>query len=116
MKELAEKIKQRFEKLDNDVVVKTTTHKLSVTIDGWTYYLSLNDEPYVQIESQEIARMFAQNRLDQQQIACTRQRLETFGEIDIELEYVNEVLFILEIIQTDYRGILFDPDRGEFFG
>ncbi|MFC4547557.1 hypothetical protein ACFO25_14600 [Paenactinomyces guangxiensis] len=41
--------------------------------------------------------------------------IETFGDDDVEMEYFNEVLFILEMIAEDYNAILFDPQAGEFY-
>lgn len=114
MHELKEKIEKRFKNNGRRIVMNSTNNRLTVDFGGWNFRIFLNTESYVQKESEEIAEKFACGRSDQHHIEAVNQRLETFGDPDLDLKYLNDVIFILEIIEENYDAILFDPENGEF--
>lgn len=114
MHELKEKIEKRFKNDGRRVVMNSTNNRLTMDFGDWSFRIFLNTESYVQKESEEIADKFASGRSDQQQIKAVRQRIETVGDCDLDLEYLNDVIFILEIIEENYDAILFNPQEGEF--
>ncbi|SFJ66363.1 hypothetical protein [Thermoflavimicrobium dichotomicum] len=112
LNEMQEKIQKRLEQLGEPFSLASKNHQLTLTIGQWNFYIYLNHDPYVQIESAEIAKRCHSERAAQ--IRGIKQRLETVGDPDFNMDYFHTVLFILEILEQDYHAHIFDPMEGTF--
>lgn len=81
-------------------------------IDEWSFAIHFNNEPYVRVESQEMAERCTDERAEK--IRGIQQRLETSGDPDADTDYFNTVVFILELLENEYQAHIFDPMEGSF--
>ena len=113
--ELAARLEHFYGKAgQGNVAVVTKEESLKVKVGDYAFQLHYNQEDYVVEESQEIAEDAATNHPDKARIAACRRRLEIAGEDDPDMDYFNDSLYLLEIIETFSGVFIFDPYDGRF--
>src|SRR4051794_32204474 len=74
---------------DRDIFFETAENRLTMSIDDWNLYVDLNSKPYVLEESKDLARIFAADRADKDEIAACGIRLEISADEDEDMNYFN---------------------------
>ncbi len=88
---------------DRDIFFETAENRLTMTIDDWNLYVDLNSKPYVIEESKDLARIFAAERADQDEIAACSIRLEISADEDEDMYYFNDYLEAAETL-GEFKG------------
>lgn len=87
---------------------------VAVRWDGWSFRLSVEDQPHVRAESEGIAEAFASGRPNRDLIASCRRRISVAADPDPDMDHFNDYLFIMERLGKLTGVILFDPKVPEF--
>lgn len=88
---------------ETDITFDENENELTVTIDDWNCFISLESGPDVIEESRELAKMFAKDRPDRDEIAASGIRLSISTDDDEDMDYFNDFLEILQEL-GDLRG------------
>ncbi|CAD0004151.1 hypothetical protein [Flavobacterium chungangense] len=78
--------------------------RITITFsDGYNFYIHLAKEDYVITEAAEIADYrktdWNENAFDKEKLKASGKRFEIWGDPDFDMDYFNDSLFILEIIE-----------------
>lgn len=92
----------------------TESRYVAVRWGGWSFRLSYEDEPHVQVEAQEIAETYAGSRPDRGLIAGCRRRISMVADDDPGMDHFNDYCFIVQRLEEQAGVILFDPQAQEF--
>jgi tetratricopeptide (TPR) repeat protein len=102
-----------FDQITEKFAAKFTTERIRDTItvkfDDWKMWVHFSEEPHVIIESQEMAENSGRPEL-----ADCPARLEIHAEDDPNMDYFNEHLYVLEVIEPNKGVYIFDPVNGTF--
>ena len=114
VEELVDRLRNRFS--PDPVVTVSVEHGdlIRVQWDDWSFHLSYESEPYVVIESAEIADLYASTHPGKPQIAVCKQRICMSGDDDPNMDHFNDFLFIHEVLESFSCIYLFDPQEGAF--
>ncbi len=88
--------------------------RLTLSVDGFHFFINYNCAESVSIESQEIAEMFASGRDDADQIAGAKCRFEVSSDDDPSMDHFNDFVFLMEAAEQAGTVFLFDPAAGSF--
>jgi hypothetical protein len=113
-----------FEKLRPacEPLLKQGCENITVESDGLTFhfagdykfYLHLNAEPHVEEESVEMAAEEFVPQDKKAAVASCRIRYEMHADPDPDMEYFNESLYILEVLENFAGVFIIDPHSGDF--
>jgi hypothetical protein len=82
---------------------------ITVDFDNYKFEISLSDGSHVIEEAVEIANDrvtdYAENNFDKEKLKTSSKRFEISGENDIDMDYFNDSLFIVETIEK-FRGVI----------
>jgi hypothetical protein len=85
---------------------------ITVDFDNYKFEISLSDGSHVIEEAAEIANDraadYAENNFDKEKLKTSSKRFEISGEDDIDMDYFNDSLFIVEITEKFKGVIVFD--------
>jgi hypothetical protein len=87
---------------------------ITVDFNNYKFEISFSDGSHVIEEAAEIANDratdYAENSFDKEKLKTSSKRFEISGEDDIDMDYFNDSLFIVETIEK-FRGVIvFDVD------
>jgi hypothetical protein len=76
----------------------------------------LAKQPYVLIESQDMARIFGKNRADQAIIATCARRITASTQLikGTEMDYINQYISMLELFESLPNVYIFEEPKGIF--
>lgn len=112
---LKEKLEKFYSKNERKIDISLTDKSIHLQIENFTFYISLNDDDYVLIESHDIAKNFAVLRTDREQIASCKKRIEISDtDNDDDVDYFNDSLYIIEILESFSGVFVFNPQDGTF--
>jgi hypothetical protein len=84
--------------------------KLILTVDEWSMFITVNSEPYVLVEAQEIAELFAtENDPNKNALATYSARFELSSAPDPNMDYFNDYVFVIENLCEFTGAVAFDP-------
>lgn len=112
--DVVEMMRQRFSRLSVPCQITVEGNKLILQHDSWSLRLYWEQSADVGTESQEIARLFAVARADQEKFASCDCRLTTAGDDDPNMDFFNDYAFVLEILNKLVDVYRFDPYDGKF--
>ncbi len=101
-----------FEELAKKLAKFSTSRRadtLTISIDDWKLFVHYSAEPHVIIEAAEIGE-----RYNKPALSNAPARLEIYAEDDPEMEYFNDVFYLLELIDELKGTSIFDPVSGTF--
>jgi hypothetical protein len=82
---------------------------ITVDFDNYKFEISLSDGSHVIEEAAEIANDratdYAENNFDKEKLRTSSKRFEISGEDDIDMDYFNDSLFIVETTEK-FRGVI----------
>jgi hypothetical protein len=96
------------------IVTAIKADQLTVSVDGFQFYIDFDDQPHVLAESSEIAAEFAADRADRAAIAKASARFELSSDDDPDMDHFNDMLFICHAAESIGAMYIFDPQEGEF--
>lgn len=96
------------------VVTSLEADELTVTVEGFRFYIDFADQPQVLEESRELAAEFATDRPDRAAIAKASCRFELSSDDDPDMDHFNDMLFICHAAESIGAMFVFDPQEGEF--
>lgn len=108
--QLAERLTHRLRHMR----VLRVANNIEVYYRGWTVSLSFVAEPYVLVESDEIARRFGEDRPDRDIIANCNTRLEIRSDPDLKGERLTDYVGVLDVISRYENIVMFDPVETRF--
>ena len=111
--DLVEKIKKRFSKMIDREIEISGTNTIILHHGEWFLDIYWEDEPHVLIESEEIARLFASDRSDRSTIAACSRRITTAGQPDPNMNYFNDYVYVLEVLEGMPGLFVFDSHAGK---
>ena len=95
--------------------VAVANGQLQVDFSGYLFRVIANSEPYVKLESQEIADIFAADRDDREVIASCSARYAVLAPDDPAMDHFNDFLYLLHAFEAAYNGaVAFDSVSGNF--
>lgn len=114
-----ESLKEKLDKfyVNDDRKINISLHEKSIhlQIEKFTFYISWNEADYVLIESNDIAINFATKRADKDIIASCKKRIEIDDtNNDIDTDYFNDSLYIIDIMENFAGVFVFNPQDGNF--
>jgi hypothetical protein len=118
MPELAERLSKTFGAVelsaDQTKIAKTIQNPANPE-ETWSFRLYLENKPHVIFESREMADKFAQNRPDKAVIVSCDRRLFLGCDPDPNMDFFNDYVIIVQILDEIEGAIVFDPNNGKFF-
>jgi hypothetical protein len=94
--------------------ISQTDKVITVNFDNYKFEISLSDGSHVIEEAAEIANDratdYAENNFDKEKLKTSSKRFEISGEDDLDMDYFNDSLFIVETIEKFKGVIVFDVD------
>jgi hypothetical protein len=114
--EIKEAIKKKYiDNLEESIIVQTDLNHISISFSGYQFNFSLVQENWVVEESRDIAMTFGKNRKDNKELASCRERIEFYGDDDLNMDFFNESLSLLEMLSKEFNIVIFDYKNGKFF-
>ena len=86
-----------------------------IKVKNYCFYFSYIQEDWVAEESQDIANNAAKHREDKQLIANSKSRVEVSGDDDFDMDYFNDFVMLMEVIENCEKVVIFDYESGTFF-
>lgn len=83
--------------------------KISLVSGKWAFYLCLNSEPWVIQESREIAQALPEDLAVAVAITRCGRRIEVSSDPDPNMDYFNDYIFVVEVLQSFEGVITVDP-------
>lgn len=115
LESLKEKLDKFYASDDRNTSISLHDQSIHLQIENFTFYISWNEDEYVLIESHDIAKNFATQRADKDQIASCKKRIEMSDtNDDIDVDYFNDSLYIMEIMESFSGVFVFNPQDGNF--
>lgn len=109
-----ERLKKAYENDKRDVEVELGRTRVVLVIDEWTMRIYLSDAVHIQSESRELADEFAKGHPKQENIAACKRRFETSADSDGNMDFFNDSLTVLEIMESFGEVYIFDSNTPEF--
>jgi len=97
-----------------DVSVSSEETKITIQINDWKCTVAFNTSESVLVESREMAEFFAKDRPDQSEIAKSEARFEVATDADMEMDYFNDYVEIVEQLESYDNAKVFEPSQGKF--
>lgn len=114
IEEAEDKLRTFYRNNECDVIIQRCETVIDVIIGGWTCSVHLSSEPYVLVESQEMAELFAAARPDQEEIATCNRRFEVVVGTDPNMDYFNDYLFVLQALESFSGAKVWEGAAQEF--
>jgi hypothetical protein len=83
--------------------------------EEYFFYITLEDQPSVAEEMQDISQTFLKGHPAQAHVAALPFRVSFYGEDDFEMDYFNTFLLLMEAIQAEEKVLILDTTQGRFF-
>jgi hypothetical protein len=110
-----QQIQQRFDLADPPVQIAIEPDYITITIEDWQMRISANGDPYVLEEAQEIAAKHLEPDDPNRAILATHGfRLEISCDEDLNMDYFNCYIYVLEALSEFPGAIVFDPSTTGF--
>lgn len=100
--------------IKNKAKIELNGEKISIIFDdGYRFYIVLSDEEYVNIEAGEIVEFrikeldWNENPFDKDKLKTCNKRFEIWGDKDFDMDYFNDFLYIMEVIEEFDDLIIF---------
>ncbi|MER0442115.1 hypothetical protein [Emticicia sp. W12TSBA100-4] len=104
-----DRVKRTFS--SKEFVIEVEGEIIYIKIKNWVVKLSINESSSVLQESQEMAEMI-QDSEKRKQISTCSKRIEMIATEDLNMDYFNEHLYILETVQEFTDVFIFNPHSG----
>jgi hypothetical protein len=88
--------------------------QLTLFVNDWSLYIWADSSPTVLEETQEIVELFGQDRADQELLATYGFRFDISCEDDPDLDYFDDYMMVLKVLQEFPGAVVFDPDAENF--
>jgi hypothetical protein len=111
--ELAEDIRGIFQEDKRSTYVLATSEGVTLNIDDWSLRVCYNGFPYVKEESREMAKHIRGEPEQFDRVSKCRHRLETTGDLDPHMDYFNDVIYVLKLLESRYEVMIIDSQAGE---
>jgi hypothetical protein len=109
--DLIKKLRNKFSRNPKIAVDVNGTQAL-IRHGEWFLTVAWEDEPHVAIESQEIADGLARNNADHDVIVACSRRITTWGQPDPNMDYFNDYVFVLEVLESISGVFVYSEDEG----
>jgi hypothetical protein len=111
--EIVRALQVKFSSLSTRQVVVSEKH-CEVRHNGWALRIHWEEEAGVVDEIKEFVYRKAANRPDQARIASFNRLVTTAADPDPNMDYFNDYVFVLEVLENFAGTYLFDPNNGTF--
>lgn len=109
---LKNKLESFYAKTKSPPNISQVDKTITVAFDNYKFQIFLSDEGHVIEEAAEIANDratdYAENNFDKEKLKTSSKRFEISGEDDIDMDYFNDSLFIVEATEKFKGVIVFD--------
>jgi hypothetical protein len=110
-----QQIQQRFDLANPVAQIAIEPNHITITVEDWQLRIATNGDPYVLIESQEIAAAHLESDDPKQaELATYGFRLEISCDEDPNMDYFNYYIYVLEALSGFPGAIVFDPSTTGF--
>lgn len=116
LSKLAAALRAEFASLQPPQKIATVIQgeKLTVTIDGYHFYIHFSCDSHVLDESREIAEQHALSHPDRAAIGLADCRFELTSDDDPDMDHFNDMIVVCDAAQTLGQTFVFDSQSGEF--
>ncbi|PZR22645.1 MAG: hypothetical protein DI535_25700 [Citrobacter freundii] len=86
-----------------------TDKLITVAFDSYNFRIHYSDEPHVAVEAAELAEDsdadWSEKHFDKEKLKSSSKRFELSGDPDYDMDYFNDSLYIVEIIEK-FNGVI----------